>query len=284
MNTTKKVMLCAISNISSGTCAEDCSFCAQSAKYKASIDRYAKKPIETIVAEATAARANKASGFCLVTAGKGLDDTKLEFVAQAARAVRDAHPEINIIACNGTATKEQLAYLKEAGVNSYNHNLETSQRFYQTICSTHTWEERYETCQNAKSVGLKLCTGGIYGLGETQDDRLSMLQAVASLQADSSPINFYIPNDALPLQPQPMSPQEALEIIALARSILPQTRLMIAGGRSQVFGDDFLPVLEAGAQAIVIGNYLTTLGNDPVKEHAILAQGGYEIIERCREE
>lgn len=279
----KKVMLCAISNISSGTCAEDCAFCAQSARFKADIDRYAKKPVATIVAEARAARANGAAGFCLVTAGKGLDEAKLAFVTEAARAVKAAEPDLNLIACNGTATADQLRQLKEAGVNSYNHNLETARTFYPRICSTHGWDERLATCRAAKEAGLKLCSGGIFGLGESLEERIGMLEAIRDLDADSTPLNFYHPNPALPLPHTVIGREEALQTIRMARAILPRQRIMIAGGRQLVFGDDFLDVFAAGAQAVVIGNYLTTAGGDPLKERTIIEQGGYEIALKCEE-
>ena len=155
MKNNKTIYLCAISNIESGTCNEDCKFCTQSVKYKADIQRYKKKDIDTIVAEAKTARANKAIGFCLVTAGKGLTQERLEFVCEAARAVKAQNLGLKIIACNGTASLEQLKELKKAGVDNYNHNLETSREFYPTIVSTHSWDERYQTCLNAKEAGLK---------------------------------------------------------------------------------------------------------------------------------
>ena len=134
----KSVFLCSICNISSGSCAEDCGFCTQSAKHHADITRYKYKPIEQIVLEAKNASSYGALGFCLVTSGLGLDDKKLAYVCDAARAVRAALPHIHLIACNGLATLEQLKALKEAGVNSYNHNLESSKNYYAKICTTHS--------------------------------------------------------------------------------------------------------------------------------------------------
>ena len=147
-----QIYLCAISNIESGTCNEDCKFCTQSVKYKANIERYRRKEIEQIVEEAKRARANKAVGFCLVTAGTGLDDKRLDYVCRAADAVHKAVPDISIIACNGLATFEQLKELKKHGVENYNHNLETAREFYNTICTTHSWDDRYNTCLDAKKL------------------------------------------------------------------------------------------------------------------------------------
>ncbi|WP_456453121.1 biotin synthase [Hydrogenimonas sp.] len=278
----KKVFLCAISNISSGHCVEDCKFCTQSVKYGASIERFYHKPVETIVEEAKEARVRKAIGFCLVTAGKGLDDKTLRFVCEAAEAVKKEVEGLNLIACNGTASVRQLRVLKDHGVDSYNHNLETSEAFYPKICTTHGWRERYETCENVKIAGLKLCTGGIFGLGESPEDREAMLRSVLSLDPESVPINFYHPNEALPLEGKTLEVEEALAMVRLAREILgPKRRLMVAGGREVTFGDEDYRIFEAGANAIVVGNYLTTLGKDPMRDHAMLAHHGYEIAESC---
>ena len=278
----KKIYLCAISNISSGHCLEDCKFCTQSVKYGAKIERYYHKPIDRIVEEAKRARERKATGFCLVTAGKGIDDKTLRFVCDAAEAVKKAVEGLGIIACNGTATIEQLRILKDHGVDSYNHNLETSEAFYPHICTTHTWQERYETCENVKIAGLRLCTGGIFGLGESMEDRESMLQSVRSLEPDSVPINFYHPNDALPLENRTMPRDEALAMVRRAREILgPDVRLMVAGGREITFGEEDWRIFEAGANAVVIGDYLTTPGKDPLRDHAMILRHGYEIAESC---
>ncbi len=166
----KSIMFCAISNISSGNCAEDCSFCTQSAYNKSGIETFKKKPIVQIVNEAKAAKKNGALGFCLVTSGRGLNDKKLDFVIQATQAVKK-EVDIMIIACNGIADKHQLLELKNAGVDSYNHNIETSKNFYDKICTSHDWDERYTTCENVNEVGLLLCSGGLFGLGESKEDR-----------------------------------------------------------------------------------------------------------------
>ena len=279
----KTVFLCAISNISSGHCLEDCAFCAQSVKHGAKIERYYHKPVEAIVGEAKRARARKAVGFCLVTAGRGIDEKTLRFVCEAAEAVKKAVDGLGLIACNGTATAEQLRILRDHGIDSYNHNLETSERHYPAICTTHTWRERYETCENVKKAGLKLCTGGIFGLGESPEDRLSMLESIRSLDPASVPLNFFHPNPALPLEGRTLPPEEALAWIRTARQMLGDRRIMVAGGREITFGDEDYRIFEAGADAIVIGNYLTTKGKDPMRDHAMLARHGYRIAESCHE-
>ena len=278
----KQIFLCAINNILSGTCREDCKFCTQSVRYHADIERYSYKALEQIVQEAKQAKANGALGYCLVTAGKGLDDKKTDFVARAARAVKAEVEGLNLIACNGTADKAQLAYLKEHGIDSYNHNLETSERYYPEICLTHSWQERYETCENVKSVGLALCSGGIFGMGETAEDREALLSAIASLQPESTPLNFYHPNPALPIKTCNIGVEEALEIIRKAHSLLGKDRLlMVAGGRELLFGGKEDEMFKAGANSIVIGDYLTTSGEAPKKDQLMLEKLGYEVATSC---
>jgi len=277
----KSIFLCAISNISSGSCAEDCGFCTQSARHHADIERYKYKPVDQIVFEAKNASNNGAIGFCLVTSGLGLDDKKLAFVCEAARAIKAELPDLNLIACNGIASVEQLKTLKDAGINSYNHNLESSQNFYDKICTTHSWESRYQTCLNAKEAGLSLCSGGIFGLGESKEERTSFIQSVKSLSPDTMPLNFFIQNPALPIKATPLSEEEALAIITEVREALPNTRLMVAGGRETTFKSDDCDIFAAGADAIVIGDYLTTKGKLPESDLKMIERLGYEIATTC---
>ncbi|KIM06521.1 MAG: biotin synthase [Sulfurovum sp. FS08-3] len=279
----KEIFLCAINNILSGNCNEDCQFCTQSVRYRADIERYSYKKIEEIVAQAKIAKSHGALGYCLVTAGKGLDDKKVEFVAQTAHAIKSQIDGLNLIACNGTATKEQLSYLKAHGIDSYNHNLESSQKYYSTICTTHSWEERYATAQNAKSVGLALCCGGIFGMGESVEDREDLMEAIISLNPESVPLNFYHPNPSLPIKTCNINQSQALEVIASMRQRLGEERLlMVAGGRERMFGGNERAIFEAGANAIVIGNYLTTTGEEPHKDREMLEQLGLRIASGCK--
>ena len=274
------IFLCAISNIASGSCNEDCSFCTQSVRYGADIDRYKEKPITTIVDEARRARENQAIGFCLVTAGKGITPNTLRFVCDAAEAVKKAVPELNIIACNGLATKEDLQTLKNHGVGSYNHNLEASESYYQKICTTHRWAERFQTCMNVKEIGLNLCSGGIFGMGEAEEDRVSLVRSIKELQPVSIAMNFFHPNVALPLK-KTLSSDESLAWIKTMRREMPTQRIMIAGGREITFKDRQDEIFKAGANAIVIGDYLTTAGNEANKDIAMLHALGLEIAQSC---
>jgi len=280
-----KIFLCAINNILSGNCSEDCKFCTQSVRYKADIERYKFKRIEQILNEAKEAKANGAIGYCLVTAGKGLDDKKCEEVAKIAHTIKKNVTGLNLIACNGTATKEQLKHLKDSGIDSYNHNLETSKEYYPHICTTHTWQERFETIKSAKDVGLKICVGGIFGMGESAKDRVSLIDSIATLKPESVPLNFFIPNESLPLKSRNIEYLEAIEVIRSVRKKLPNARVMVAGGREQMFttAKDELEMFRAGANAIVIGNYLTVKGLAPKLDRDRLKEMGLEVATSCND-
>ncbi len=279
----KEIFLCSICNINSGTCNEDCKFCSQSVRYKADIERYKQKNIELILKEARTAEQNGALGFCLVTADKGLNEKTLTFVCSIAEILTKEVPQLRLIACNGTATLEQLLTLKKAGIKAYNHNLETSREFYPKICTTHSWDERYETCQNVKKAGLVLISGGIFGLGESEEDRISMLKSLKSLDPTSVPINFYHHNEALELKPNPLSVDEALSLVKLTREMIPDAeRIMIAGGRELMFGQRQNEIFLYGANSIVIGNYLTTSGREMNKDLDMLRSLGLKIAKAVR--
>jgi biotin synthase len=279
----KEIFLCAINNILSGNCSEDCKFCTQSIKYGAKIERYRFKDSSQIIQEAEVALKNGAIGYCLVTAGRGLDDKTTQKIAKIAYSLKEKFPKLNLIACNGTASKEQLKILKRNGIDSYNHNLESSKEYYSKICTTHTWQERYETALNIKEVGLNLCCGGIFGMGESKDDRDSLIESIVSLKPESVPINFYIPNSVLPIKSRNINYDEALDIIKKLRELLLDAKIMVAGGRELIFNsvDKELQMYEAGTNSIVIGNYLTTKGAKPKSDLEHLRALGLKIAKGC---
>lgn len=272
------IRLCSICSLSIGGCSEDCAFCTQSVYHKADIVTFSMKPLEKVQKEARVAVANGSVGFCLVSSGKSLDDRKLEIFSRYAYAISNEFPHINLIACAGIATKEALKELKKSGIRTYNHNLETSQEFYPSICSTMSWSERFQTCQNVKEVGLNLCSGGIFGIGESAKDRESLFMALKSLAPKSVPINFYHPNPALPLPATFLSKGEALEIIREARRFLEGSVLMSAGGRVLIFGDDIASLVDAGIGALVVGDYLTTKGGVVSKDVENIKNLGLRIV------
>lgn len=277
----KTIMLCAICSVTQGNCAEDCAYCTQSAKVGADISKFKEKSVQQVVGEAKMAYKNHALGFCLVTSGARLNDKKTDYIASLARAVSKEVPNLMLIACNGMATYEQLSELKKAGVFSYNHNLETSREFFPKICKTHTWDERYQTNLDAKRAGLMLCTGGIYGVGESEADRVSFRASLKELEPFSSPINFFIKNEALTLDLPPLSADEALKIVRETKRDLPETRVMIAGGREKILGDRQYEIFENGADAIVIGDYLTAKGEMASKDIDELTKRGFGFASIC---
>ncbi|MDR1976618.1 MAG: biotin synthase [Campylobacteraceae bacterium] len=276
-----EVFLCSICNVDNGGCKEDCAYCTQSLKYDTGVQIYREKSYEDILKEAEIFYKAGALGFCLVTSGRSLTPRKTEYIGKAAKMIKDAGYNFHLIACCGSADKESLRELKNSGVDSYNHNLETSQVFFPNICTTHTWEERYQTCENAASVGLMLCVGGILGIGESWEDRVEFYKAVNSLDPFTSNINFYMPHDALPIKKGIMQRAEALECIKLARSHLPNTRLMMAGGREAVFGAEQKDIFEAGINAIVIGGYLNAKGGEIERDKEMLSSYDLHIATAC---
>ncbi len=235
MSLEKEVFLCAISNIESGTCNEDCKFCTQSVKNDIKISRYKRKEIKDVVEEAKNAKQHKAQEFCLVTAGQKLTNSKLEYVLSLVNAIKKENLDLKISACNGLATLEQLKELKKAGVEVYNHNLEASKEFYHNLCTTHKWEERYQTCLNVKEAGLNLACGGIFGVGESREDRISLFNSIKSLEPMVVPLNFFHHTQNLPIVKNELSKSEAFTIIKTARDIIDSAKVvMIGGGRERV--------------------------------------------------
>jgi len=278
----KNIYLCAINNIQSGRCDQDCKFCTQSGHYSVDIDRYGYKSIEQILKEARKAIEYGAIGYCLVTSGKGLDDKKTEFIAEVASVLKKKYPSLHIIACNGTADEYQLKYLQNYGVDSYNHNLETSREFYPKICSTHSWDERYATCEAVKRVGLMLCCGGIFGMGESIEDRDSLIESIVSLRPEASPLNFFIPNSSLPIKECSISMEEGLSIISKIRERLGSDALiMVAGGREMLFSGYEKQMFDSGANSIVIGDYLTVSGASVKSDIDMIESIGYIVAKSC---
>ncbi len=282
MSQINKIYLCAINNIQSGVCNEDCKFCTQSVKHKANIQRYKQKDIKDIITEAKLAKQNKAIGYCLVTAGAGLDDERLEFICETASILTKEVPDISLIACNGLASLEQLKELKKAGIQNYNHNLETSKEFYSSICTTHNWEDRFQTCLNVKESGLNLCAGGIFGMGESNEDRISLMNSIKELNPMSIPMNFFHPNEALPIKVDTMDTKTAFELISQMRSLMPEAMIMVAGGREITFKEQQYDVFKYGANSIVIGDYLTTSGQVISKDLQAIEKLGYTIATDCK--
>lgn len=255
----KKVDLCSIVNAKSGACPEDCSYCAQSARYKTDIKQYSLLSKREILEHAKKALDSGAKRFCIVTSGKKVSREELKRIAEAINEIKG----MGLLPCAtlGLLDEEELLLLKEAGLYRYHHNIETSRRFFSNICTTHTYEEKIETIKSAKRVGLSTCSGGIFGLGEDWSDRVEMAFTLRQLGVDSVPLNFLIPIKGTPLEDmEPLHPFEALRIVSLFRIVMPEREIRICGGRFQTLGHFNSMVFLAGADGLLIGNYLTQKG------------------------
>jgi len=271
-----QVRICAIVNAKSGRCPEDCKFCAQSAHWKTNIKTYPLLSPSEMVERAKKAKEMGAKKFSIVTSGKGINKKEeIEKIAQAVSEIRSLGLEP--CASLGIVEKEALEELKQAGLVRYHHNLESSESFYPNICTTHSWQESLEVVKTAKELGLKVCCGGIFGLGEDWQDRIELAISLARLKPDSVPINFLIPIPKTPLENQKrLSPLEALKIIAIFRLAVPDSDIIICGGREEILGDFQSWIFPAGATGIIIGDYLTRKGRSPEDDLRMLQALGLE--------
>ena len=253
------VDLCAIVNAKSGKCHEDCSYCAQSSRSTAAITSYALLGKKAVIEKARMARRGGAKRFCIVTSGKRVSAEELAYIAEMVSSVRS----IGLLPCAtlGLLSEQDLVLLKDAGLERYHNNLETSERFFPRVCTTHSYAEKMRTIRDAASAGLSVCSGGIFGLGEAWHDRIDMAFALRDLEPDSVPINFLSPIKGTKLsRNKPLAPLEALKIISIYRFILPDREIRVCGGRLQTLGDLNAFIFFAGADGLLVGNYLTTLG------------------------
>ena len=253
------VDLCAIINAKSGACAEDCFYCSQSSKSTADITVFPLVKKDLVIEKAREAKEGGARRFCIVTSGRRVSKKDLVRIAEMISGVR----LIGLLPCAtlGLLSKDELAFLKDSGLDRFHHNIETSETFFPTICTTHTYRDKILTIENVKSVGLSLCSGGIFGLGERWEDRIEMAFALREIDPDSVPINFLIPIKGTILGSRsPLEPLEALKILSLYRFILPDKEVRVCGGRMQTLGEFHSFIFFAGTDGLLTGNYLTTYG------------------------
>jgi len=277
-----KVHLCGIGNVKSGGCSEDCSFCAQSAHFETPVGQFpGEYPLldkEEILQRALRAEAAGAHGFCVVAAWKGVY-AGTKGLDRSVEIVRDLRKRTNLEVCLslGLVDREAARALKEAGGDRYNHNIETSRRFFPSVCATHTYDERLESIRVLKEVGFEVCSGGILGMGETPEDRIDMALDLRALDVDEVPINFLDPRPGTPQGERPLlEPLEALKYIAIYRLLLPRQTLIIAGGRERTLRDLQPMMFLAGANGTILGDYLTTRGRSPEDDLRMLRDLGLE--------
>ncbi|YAI82017.1 MAG: biotin synthase BioB [cyanobacterium endosymbiont of Rhopalodia sterrenbergii] len=277
-----RVDLCSIVNIKSGNCSEDCGFCSQSAHHHGKgAHIYGLKSPEEILNQAKSAAAAGAKRFCLVSQGRGskYQEANSKEFEQILETVQLITTETDIKPCCalGEITPEQAQSLKAAGVTRYNHNIEASENFYPKIVTSHSWRDRVKTVKNIKEAGIQSCTGGILGMGETWEDRVDLALALRELEVESVPINLLNPRNGTPLEERsPLNPFDALKAISVFRFILPQQILRYAGGREKTMGELQSLGLKAGINAMLIGHYLTTLGQPPERDIAMVESLGLQ--------
>jgi len=271
-----KVSLCSIVNAKSGRCPEDCSFCGQSAFYDTNATEYGLIEPEVIADAAEKAKGMKSREFSIVTSGTRVESEKeLGPLCQALQKIGDG---MERCASLGIMERDSLLRLKEAGLESYHHNLETSRSFFPNICTTHAYEEDVNTVRMAKELGFKTCCGGILGLGESLEQRVEMAFTLKELDVDSIPMNFLNPIKGTKMEGmKTVSPLEGLKAIAIYRFILPKKNIIVSGGREVTFRDLQPMIFMAGANGTLIGNYLLTKGRKPEELLQMIEDLGLEV-------
>jgi biotin synthase len=266
-----------IVSVKTGGCPEDCHFCSQSGLFPSPV-RAARLDIASLVRAAVETAATGASEFCIVAAVRGPDARLMAQMREGVAAIRAA-VDINVAASLGMLTQEQVDDLADMGVHRYNHNLETARSYFPHVVTTHTWEERWSTLTMVRKAGMEVCCGGIVGMGESLEQRAELAAQLAELEPDEVPLNFLNPRPGTPFGDLPvMSGPDALRTIAAFRLALPRTILRYAGGREITLGD--LGTREGmlgGINAVIVGNYLTTLGRSPDEDLALLGDIGMPV-------
>jgi biotin synthase len=269
-----RVDLCAIINAKSGACPEDCSFCSQSARSRTEAPVYPLLEKDKIVEAARASFDRGIGRFCTVTSGRKPRPDELNHICEAISAMSSTG--IKPCATLGILGRDDLDRLREAGLKRYHHNLETSEAFFSEICSTHTYRDRLKTIEAAKSLGLSVCSGGIFGLGESWQDRIDMALALRDLAVDSVPLNYLTPVKGTPMGGRPILPAlEALKIIAIYRLIMPDREIRVCGGRPLTLKSLSPLIFMAGADGLLVGDYLTTPGVEIDRDLEIIADMGF---------
>jgi len=272
----KKVKLNMIMNTKSGLCPENCGYCSQSSVSTAPVERYQMLEKDTIIEKAKRAHQLQVGTFCIVASGRGPTNKEIDHVASVVKEIKSEFG-LTVCACLGLLKSEQAEKLKEAGVDRYNHNINTSREYHPSITTTHTYDDRIKTIKTVKKSGISPCSGVIVGMGETVDDVINMAFHLNELNADSIPINFLHAIDGTPLEgTNELNPRFCLKVLALFRFINPKKEIRISGGR-EVNLRSLQPLGLYAANSIFVGDYLTTRGQDSTADHKMLEDLGFEI-------
>jgi biotin synthase len=272
------VSLHLLRNVKSGKCPEDCSFCSQSTSAINDVERYNMQTVESIVEGAQAAVDRNAKRYCVVSSTRAPNPGEVDTICEAAIRIKQRHPSLEICSSLGFLTEEKALRLKEAGVDRFNHNLETSENYFSEVVTTHEFEDRVNTARIVKQVGLDLCCGGIFGMGESMRDRVELAFALADLDVDSVPINFLDPRPGTPFEEQvnPLTPNDCLRALAMMRFVIPETEIRIAGGRETVLRD-LQPLALYPANSMFTAGYLTTGGQSYDEDRRMIEDAGFAI-------
>ncbi|MBI4382581.1 MAG: biotin synthase BioB [Nitrospinae bacterium] len=273
------VKICSIVNAKSGKCPEDCGFCAQSSRFKTDSPEYGLLDVDKIVAAAKEAEAFGSNEFSIVTSGTAVDDRKeLDVLKEAIRRIK-AETSLEVCCSLGLMSLENLKELKAAGLDRFHHNLETAASHFDKIVTTHSYRDEMQAVRNAGEAGLKVCVGGIFGMGETYAQRVELAFDIRDMKTDSFPINFLKPLPGTALEHLDyLDYHEALRTISLLRLVLPAIDLFVCGGREEILGQGQDLLFAAGANGILGGNYLTTKGQDPKKDIEMIENLGLRPV------
>jgi biotin synthase len=260
-----------------GGCPEDCGFCSQSARFASPVRAAPLLDIDELLAAAEETAQLGASEFCIVVALRGPDERTLARVIEAVPLIR-ARTGLQVAASLGILTSDQARRLADAGLHRYNHNLETARSYFSSVVTTHTWQERADTCRLVREAGMELCCGVLLGMGETDEQRLELLAELRDVDPAEVPVNFLNPRPGTPMADRPLvEPLEAIRWIALFRLALPGVILRYAGGREVTLRQLQALGLTSGINALIVGNYLTTLGRAPQDDLDLLADLGMPV-------
>lgn len=272
----RTVQLYYLMNAKSGLCPEDCNYCSQSRVSTADIPRYPMMSREELVAGAHRAMEHRACTFCIVASGRGPTNRELEHVVEAVKEIKETTP-LRICACLGILADGQAERLRDAGVERFNHNLNTSEAYHEQICSTHTFEHRVNTVEEIKAAGISPCSGGIVGMGESDEDVVSLAFALRDLEVESIPVNFYHPVEGTPLaETWNLNPRYCLKVLAMFRFVNPSREIRVAGGR-ELHLRALQPLGLYAANSIFVSDYLTTQGQSAEDDFRMIEDLGFEI-------